>query len=93
MGRTISASVIKTVQRGSAILDISNNPVDVTITAVDTNKSFLVFSYEREGTALETNRLMISGRLTSTTNIRFDDNGTGQSAIDATIYWEVVEYV
>jgi hypothetical protein len=74
-----------TAQRGT--VTINSYPEDVTITNVgDTTKAFIVTSSSDAGTLL-TSGQCFSKQLTSTTNLRFNLGGTGQSVAAA---WQVI---
>jgi hypothetical protein len=80
-----------TVQRGAATTWTANTDKDVTITAVDTTKSFLIlnvtgsWNYGVDGSSL------ITAALTSTTNLRLRQYRT--NALSSMIcYWQVVQY-
>jgi len=77
---------IKNVQRGTATIGASGN---VTISAVDMNKSFVTWSF-RTATSWEQKDLNYTIRLTSPTNIEFMSGGNTGNA-DRTIAYEVVE--
>jgi len=89
----IPASPIKSVQRGLLIIGYGYTPPhNVTISSVDLGKSMLTFSYGGAANDALTPEQMFWGRLTSSTNIRFDRYQTSSSSY-YTIEWEVVEYV
>lgn len=83
---SIIGGTIKTVQRGTASMTTTTLTDDVTITAVDLAKSFLVFSWRQTSTTVQ----MISGVLDSTTNINF--SRATNTSMTITIEWEVIEY-
>ena len=87
----LPTSPIKSVQRGLLTVGFGDSPpYNVTISSVDLGKSVLTFSYgNSSSTELRSDRLLW-GRLTSSTNIRFDKYET--AIIYYTIAWEVVEY-
>ena len=88
----IPTSPIKSVQRGLLTVGIPDaSPYNVTISSVDLGKSVLTFSYGANTTAALTSQGLLWGRLTSSTNIRFDKYRSAAS--NYTIAWEVVEYV
>ena len=83
--------IIKSVQRGLLTLDSGDAPPhNVTISSVDLGKSMLTFSYGASSTATLTPERLLWGRLTSSTNIRFDRYDS--TLFYHTIAWEVVEY-
>jgi len=87
----IPTSPIKSVQRGLLIVGGSDSPpYNVTISSVDLGKSVLTFSYGGDVAAELTPERLLWGRLTSSTNIRFDKYRPG--SLIYTIAWEVVEY-
>ena len=87
----IPASPIKSVQRGLLTVGGADAPpYNVTISAVDLGKSVLTFSYGNSSSAELRSDRLLWGRLTSSTNIRFDKCRPGVSTY--TIAWEVVEY-
>jgi len=84
--------IIKSVQRGLLTLDFGDAPPhNVTISSVDLGKSMLTFSYGEGVAGALTPEQLLWGRLTSSTNIRFDNYRSLASPY--TIAWEVVEYV
>jgi len=84
--------IIKSVQRGLLIVGGSDSPpYNVTISSVDLGKSVLTFSYGGDSAVALTPERLLWGRLTSSTNIRFDNYESAASYY--TIAWEVVEYV
>ena len=88
----IPASPIKSVQRGLRTVSFPNAPpYDVTISSVDLGKSMLTFSYGEGVTVALTPERLLWGRLTSSTNIRFDRDLSSSSQF--TIEWQVIEYV
>ena len=85
----IPASPIKSVQRG--LLTVANiPPFNVTISPVDINKSVLTFSYGADVDTALTAEDLLWGRLTSSTNIRFDKYDPTYTGY--TIAWELIEY-
>lgn len=76
------------VQRGSTLIDA--DPKNVTITSVNTSKSFLILNGQASaGTTLFSGNTFILGRLSSSTNLELDPNSQDASW---TSYWEVVEW-
>ena len=59
------------------------------ITAVDTSKSWLLYSHEVTGTDPNIGRGLIRGRITDTTTLTFDRDVTG---IDLDLTWYLVEF-
>jgi|DEB0MinimDraft_3_1074331.scaffolds.fasta_scaffold125523_3 hypothetical protein len=102
------ASVIKSIQRGSTSL-APNGSSNITINSVDTSKSFVSISCKNGSMARKVNNntgdywsstgaLIAGGALTSATNLavsvgNFNGTTTMVTSNNATIYWEVVEYV
>lgn len=83
---------IKSVQRGTAVILISNTTATATITAVDTTKAFIVFSSRVDsGTEQDGGRAAVSGYISSSTQVSFQRNASGGST-DCTISWMVIEY-
>ena len=82
--------VIKSVQRGYATSTSAS--FTVSITAVDTSKSFLNFSSNRSYVGTYWSGVYPRGTLTDTTTITFTRASSGTNS---TIYvdWEVIEYV
>jgi len=88
----IPTSPIKSVQRGLLTVGFADAPpYNVTISSVDLGKSMLTFSYGENNTSALTSERLLWGRLTSSTNIRFDKYRSAASTY--TIAWEVIEYV
>jgi hypothetical protein len=85
---------IKSVQRGTVTTDFNNTSTNVTISAVDLSKSFLVFSSATGSDADNNYRSNLRGRLTTTTNINFYRYAvnTNSSLSYCFIAWEVIEY-
>jgi len=89
---------VNSIQRGSVTVS-NGSSANVTISAVDLSKSFLIFSTRTgvwavlDGWAYNAD---VGGKLTSTTNIQFlstsSVTGFVSSYGSATVYWEVVEY-
>jgi hypothetical protein len=102
------ASVIKSIQRGSTSLASDGN-TNVTINSVNTSKSFVSVSCKSGGKCWRvtsddgyyhgsSGALVAGASLTSSTNLNIrcgNLNGYSQILFDinATAYWEVVEYV
>ena len=87
----IPTSPIESVQRGLLTVGGADAPpYNVTISSVDLGKSVLTFSYGEDNAGALTPERLLWGRLTSSTNIRFDKYRPGVSTY--TIAWEVVEY-
>ncbi len=76
------------VQRGSGVV-AENTNVDVTISCVDLNQSFVILSGRNDGSNLGTDD-GITGNLTSETNLRLL-SGTLAGDHDMA-YWQVIEY-
>lgn len=103
-----SASVIKSIQRGSTSLAYGASS-NITINSVDTSKSFVSISCKNGSMARRvdsvtsnyfssTGALVAGGALTSDTNLAvavgtYNGSTFMVTATDATVYWEVVEYV
>ena len=79
---------IKSVQRGAFSFTSLQTLTTVSITAVDTSKSFITFS---NIAPLNNSQQVtqIQGRITSSTGLTFARNSSGSSL---TGVWEVVEY-
>ena len=87
----IPTSPIKSVQRGLLTVGFGDSPpYNVTISSVDLGKSVLTFSYGEDNAGALTPERLLWGRLTSSTNIRFDKYNT--DVANYKIAWEVVEY-
>lgn len=76
------------VQRGSTSVPLSTN-VDIGISCVDLNKSFVILSGRNDGTTLG-NDDGITGNLTSATNLRLLTGTSGGNFDEA--FWQVIEY-
>ncbi len=82
-------STISGVQSGTATIASGSATQTVTITAVDTTKSFLVFSVQMNDNAPECTQ--ISGQITNSTTLTFSrDTACATSAI--TVQWYVAEF-
>ncbi|SDD75764.1 hypothetical protein SAMN02799630_03950 [Paenibacillus sp. UNCCL117] len=80
---------VKNVQRGTAIVHAGNS-TDVTITAVNLSKAYLIISSGEKILNYE-NPFFARGELTSSTNIRL--YGMAHSiAINVPCHWQVIEY-
>lgn len=84
---------VKGVQRGVviAVKAIGGSATNVTISAVNLAKSFVVISFA----AFPDTPINFNARLTTTTNlsIRRATDGAGATAVEnSTICWEVIEY-
>lgn len=93
MGQSVfPASVVKNVQRGTSIVAATNASglTDITITAVNRNKSFVV-AYQMS--SVDVNPRFLA-HLTSDTNLRLEARNASspESPFDHTITWEVIEY-
>ena len=82
------ANIIKSIQRG-ATTNSAVYQVNVTINAVDMNKSF-ISSSTTSGTYNNTEARLASVQLTTPTNLLFQG---GSSTGSITTAWEVIEYV
>lgn len=71
---------LQTMASGSALLDVNLS------TAVNTSRSFMIFSYSISGNFFASGALL--GRLLNATQVRFERNQTGASA---DIAWEVIQ--
>lgn len=82
----VVGGVIKSVQRGQETIGGGTLSVNVTITAVDLDKSFLTLT--QWTTDLNTDGLA-SGNLTTSTNLTITKGASGSLAA---VFWEVIEY-
>ena len=95
---------INSIQRGSASLTTTATSGNITISSVDTSKSFVTVTFDNglysteTATAYPGNRgiglaygYMVSyyARLTSSTNLEI---GCGQVSTQGTVRWQVIEY-
>jgi outer membrane lipoprotein SlyB len=94
-----SSSPIKSIQRGTTLSSSAPTVVNVTITAVDLDKSFVSGTNQ---TGYLTNGASANGigggagaTLTTTTNLAVTGGTTFYSpgTLPATLHWEVIEYV
>ena len=76
-----------TVQRGSTTMGAGVSQSDITITALDTAKTFVLEETAANVARAEQARQTIRAHLTSTTNLRLDRNETGSVA---RVKWQVV---
>lgn len=86
----VQAAQLQSVQSGATTIGTSATFTEVTITAVDTSRAFLVF-----GTRLDENQpdySQISGQLQNATTLRFERPISGATN-DVTIRWYVAEFV
>ena len=90
--RSLKSSVIKSIQRGQTVGPNAGNNTDVTITSVDTAKSFVSFSCALSDTSGgSTFTTAISAYLTSSTNLRIANTGE-RTLVNDSFAWEVIEY-
>ncbi|MCP4713078.1 MAG: hypothetical protein GY869_30990, partial [Planctomycetes bacterium] len=68
----------------------SGNTLNVTVPALVMNKTILLFSYESDGGLARERTNRLSGQITSTTNIRFQQ--ALASATEKTIRWYLIEF-
>jgi hypothetical protein len=82
-------SNVKSIQRGTSSLenDMYANPVNVTISPVNTSKSLLFFTYKSSITGTQY-VFFVKGQITSSTNIQFKWG----AVYPMTINWNVVEF-
>ena len=78
------------VQRNSFTLASASSTQDVTITAVDTSKTFaLAYATSTSSTSVSNDeQRLLKAELTSSTNLRFTRNESGS---DLHVVWQVVE--
>lgn len=77
------------VQRGRAAFGTGNGTLNITISAIDTTKTFVLVSSAINSTSTTNDeRWTIRARLTSATNLELSRNETG-TAVDA--YWQVIQ--
>ena len=91
---TYATSVVKSVQTGGVTISATDTQGNVTITAIDTAKAFVLVEYcSPAGYTGSNNPFPTTGAsLTSTTNVRLYLTHSLTSGHDAPIYFRVVEY-
>ncbi len=82
-------AVLKTVQSGTAVIATSTTTKTVTITSIDTTKSFLVFS--ARGNSSEARKSWATGQITNGTTLTFQRN-TASGGTSVEISWYVMEF-
>ena len=92
-----SSSPIKSIQRGTTLSNHST-AVNVTITAVDLDKSFVSATNKTGYTNVSNNTgvgIGAGATLTTTTNLAVSGGSTYYTpgTLSATLHWEVIEYV
>ena len=92
-----SSSPIKSIQRGTT-LSSNGTAVNVTITAVDLNKSFVSGTnqtgYMNNGSTANGIGNGAGATLTTTTNLAVTGGSSfSLGTVPATLHWEVIEYV
>ena len=93
-----SSSPIKSIQRGTTLSSSAPTVVNVTITAVDLDKSFVSGTnqtgYLNNGSAANGIGGGAGATLTTTTNLAVTGGSTfSPGTLTATLHWEVIEYV
>lgn len=78
---------IKSIQRGSALLDATT--VNVTISAVNPDKTVVFVRSHGIGSSTGAARLLASGQITSATNMQLL---IGDAVSVCTAVWQVIEY-
>lgn len=81
------AGGIKSIQRGSLSMS-GKTTASVTITSVDTTKSFLIFS-NNAGTT-DITHAFVRGNIASSTNLSF--TRTSSDTNDTSVEWQVTEF-
>ena len=84
-------SGVKSVQRGSLTMPGNDPSVDVTISAVNVNKSILKHSSTTECTINYLSHALFVGEIVDSTTIRFSRSDTS-SCTGAIIDWELIEF-
>ena len=92
-----SSSPIKSIQRGTT-LSANNSVVNVTITAVDLDKSFVSGTnqtgYMNNGSTANGIGGGAGATLTTTTNLEVTPGSSfSPGTVPGTLHWEVIEYV
>ena len=92
-----SSSPIKSIQRGTT-LSANNSVVNVTITAVDLDKSFVSGTnqtgYMNGGSTANGIGNGAGATLTTTTNLEVTPGSSfSPGTVPGTLHWEVIEYV
>lgn len=80
---------VLSITTGEVVFSTGSN-VDVTVPALTLNKTILLFNYMGDGANSNRANNMVSGAITSTTNIKFESwnaNGTAE-----TIRWYLIEF-
>lgn len=85
-------SAIKSIQRGIATMASDGTETTVTISAVNTGKSFLLFSVGANVQPSDGARsFLITGNIESSTTIKFTRYAT-KAGVTLNIAWQVIEY-
>ncbi len=87
-----SGGGIKSVQRGTVDMQGKTNasPANVTVTAVDTTKAFLI---AEPFINFSSANVIVNGKLNSGTSIQFTPTGTVISGTVIPLNWQLVEFV
>jgi hypothetical protein len=86
---SVSGSGIKSVQRGSQAFLSTDGTVNIAVTSVDMDKSFITFNVNRPEDGSSGHPGVPGCRLTTSTNIAV----SGNVATTVTVYWELVEFL
>lgn len=89
----IPTSPINSIQRGVTAMPGEGATTNVTINSVNLSKSFVSMSasvYVNTGSALR--RGVVFAHLTSSTNLRIENQGESANDIGGSVAWEVIEF-
>lgn len=81
---------VKSRQSGSFNMGSTTTQQDVTISSVVTSKSIVIVQVEGSESIYDADSFCITGKLTSSTNLRFNRYATVAAGID--VWWQVIEY-
>lgn len=80
---------IKTLQRGTTVIGVNQDIVNVTITSVDATKAIIRFGFYTNTNVAS--KAFVTGVFSNNTTLLFARNVSDASAT-VTIYWEVIEF-
>ena len=87
----LAGRVVKSVQRGIATLDAGVTSINVTISPITLNKSYLDFTFSNTDTVYTAaSNHLLRGQFTNSTSITFSKAAVGGGV--STIAWQVIEF-
>ena len=86
-------SVIKSIQRGTTSTPSQNSSTNVSISSVNTSKSFVSMSTAVYAGSTGNIQGTVFAHLTSSTNLRIENQGGNALSVGGSVAWEVIEFV